>query len=107
MPSDRNSEPPSTAEQILEMLRAASAPLTGPEIARRLRISRAAVWKHVQRLGALGYRIASENPAGYRLEATSTRLLPAEIERHSSASRVGRVVHHFDSIDSTNRHAME
>jgi BirA family biotin operon repressor/biotin-[acetyl-CoA-carboxylase] ligase len=35
------------------------------------------------------------------------RLLPAEIAALLGTRRIGRVVHHFDSIDSTNRHAME
>ena len=40
-------------------------------------------------------------------ELRSARLLPAEIARHLTTERIGRVIHHFDSIDSTNRHAME
>jgi BirA family biotin operon repressor/biotin-[acetyl-CoA-carboxylase] ligase len=96
-----------TAERVLEILRAARQPIGGPEIARRLNVSRAAVWKHVRALVALGYRISSDNSAGYRLEAASGRLLPAEIARHLRSERIGRVVHHFESIDSTNRHAME
>ena len=107
MSAEHNPEPSSTADQVLAMLRAAPKGVSGPEIARRLGISRAAVWKHVQRLGAQGYRIASDNAAGYRLEAPSTRLLPAEIAHHRTARRIGKVVHHFDSIDSTNRHAMQ
>jgi len=39
-------------------------------------------------------------------EATG-RPLPAEIAALLRTHRIGRVVHHFDSIDSTNRHAME
>ena len=89
------------------MLREAGAPVSGPEIARRLGISRAAVWKHVERLAAQGYRVARDNAAGYRLEAVSTRLLPAEIARLLATERIGHTVHHFESIDSTNRHAME
>jgi len=96
-----------TAEKILEILREAQGAVSGPEIAARLRVSRAAVWKQVQVLAAHGYRISSTNGSGYRLEAASTRLLPAEIARHLTTSRIGRVVHHFDSLDSTNRHAME
>jgi BirA family biotin operon repressor/biotin-[acetyl-CoA-carboxylase] ligase len=95
-----------TAEKILAILRESQGPVSGPDIAARLGVSRAAVWKHVQALGALGYRIGT-NGSGYRLEAASTRLLPAEITRHLTTSRIGRTVHHFDSIDSTNRHAME
>jgi len=97
----------STAERILAILREAGGPVSGPEIAARVNVSRAAVWKHVRALTARGYRIATENGPGYRLEAASTRLLPAEIARHLTTARIGRVVHHFDSIDSTNRHAME
>lgn len=97
----------STAARLLEMLRAADRPLRGPDLAARLGISRAAVWKHVQRLLAQGYRVSSDNPHGYRLEAAADRLLPAEIARHLATTRIGRVIHHFESIDSTNRHAME
>jgi BirA family biotin operon repressor/biotin-[acetyl-CoA-carboxylase] ligase len=35
------------------------------------------------------------------------RLLPGEIAALLRTRRIGRVVHHFDAIDSTNRHAME
>jgi len=61
----------------------------------------------VRSLVALGYRISRDNSAGYCLEATSPRLLPAEIARHLRTERIGKVVHHFESIDSTNRHAMQ
>jgi BirA family biotin operon repressor/biotin-[acetyl-CoA-carboxylase] ligase len=43
---------------------------------------------------------------GRPLEAPQ-RLLPAAIAAQLRTRRIGRVVHHFDSIDSTNRHAME
>jgi len=96
-----------SAGQILEILRAAAGPVGGPELARRLGISRAAVWKNVRALVSRGYGISSENASGYRLESPSPRLLPAEIAQRLRTARIGRIVHHFDSIDSTNRHAME
>lgn len=96
-----------TAERILDLLRDNGGSLTGPEIARRLGISRAAVWKHVERLVAEGYRIERPKPGGYRLEEVPDRLLPAEIRRHLDAWRIGRVVHHYDTIDSTSLRAME
>src|SRR5690349_7690364 len=107
MAEDRLHPPRSTANEILEILRGAGGAVSGPEIARRLGISRAAVWKHVEALVADGYGIARDNAAGYRLESLTPRLLPAEIARRLESKRIGRVVHHFDSIDSTNRHAME
>ena len=75
-------------------------------MARETGVSRAAVWKHVRQLVGRGYRIARENRRGYRLEAAPDRLLPAEIAARLSARRIGRVIHHFDSTDSTQRHAM-
>jgi BirA family biotin operon repressor/biotin-[acetyl-CoA-carboxylase] ligase len=101
----------STADRILEMLREAKRPVRGPEIAGRLGISRAAVWKHVHRLIAAGYTIArTRTPGdgrGYRLEAAPDRLLPAEVYARLSTARFGRTIHHFESTDSTQRHAME
>src|SRR6185295_9074604 len=41
-----------TAEKILEILREANGAVSGPEIAARLGVSRAAVWKQVQVLAA-------------------------------------------------------
>lgn len=97
----------STAERILEILRQANGPVSGPEIARRVSISRAAVWKHVHRLIDRGYGISHDKAGGYRLEGSPDRLLPTEISPLLATHRIGRVIHHFESIDSTNRRAME
>ncbi|MGH7898012.1 MAG: biotin--[acetyl-CoA-carboxylase] ligase, partial [Candidatus Binatia bacterium] len=97
----------STGERILEILRTTPRPVGGPELAERLNVSRAAVWKHVRRLVAAGYRISSDKVGGYRFEDRSTRLLPAEITRQLTTKRIGRVIHHFDAVDSTNRWAMD
>ena len=100
--------PPTTAERVLEILRRnGEAAVSGPELARQTRVSRAAVWKAVRSLIGRGYRIARQNPGGYRLEQSPDRLLPAEIAARVGGSRIGRVVHHYDSIDSTQRRAME
>ena len=40
----------------------------GEEIAKSLDISRAAVWKHIQILRQLGYKISSCEKRGYKLE---------------------------------------
>ncbi|MGH7859690.1 MAG: biotin--[acetyl-CoA-carboxylase] ligase [Candidatus Binatia bacterium] len=97
----------STADRVLEILRGSPGPVSGPELARRLSVSRAAVWKHVRHLVSRGYRISSENPGGYRLEEAPDRLLPPEIASKLETRRIGRVIHHYDTIDSTNRRAME
>jgi BirA family biotin operon repressor/biotin-[acetyl-CoA-carboxylase] ligase len=81
--------------------------VSGAELARRTGVTRAAVWKHVQRLIRRGYRIASAPRRGYRLEQAPDRLLPAEIHARLRSRRIGRVLHYFESIDSTQRFAIE
>ena len=65
-------------------------------------MSRAAVWKHVERLRALGYRIEAERTRGYRLAGAPDRLLPMEIERLLGTQRLGRTIVYFPETDSTN-----
>jgi BirA family biotin operon repressor/biotin-[acetyl-CoA-carboxylase] ligase len=95
-----------TARALLDLLRGAET-LSGPEIARQLGISRAAVWKHVHHLIDDGYAISSDRRSGYRLRKAPDRLLPAEIGARLRSGRIGRIVHHRETIDSTNRLAME
>ena len=55
-----------TRERVLDAL--TDGPVTGPELAERLDVSRAAVWKHVEALREQGFDIASEDD-GYSLAA--------------------------------------
>src|SRR5262249_56020059 len=50
------------AEQIVDWLREAAAPLSGQELARRLGCTRAAVWKHIAALRQAGYEIPGPPP---------------------------------------------
>jgi BirA family biotin operon repressor/biotin-[acetyl-CoA-carboxylase] ligase len=53
---------------ILAALREAGVnPVSGEELARRLGVSRAAVWAHIRELRALGYDIQASPHLGYRL----------------------------------------
>ncbi len=58
-------ETPLTA--ILQALRQSPEPLSGEVLAARLGLSRAAVWKRINRLKALGYAIEGSPRRGYRL----------------------------------------
>ncbi|EMA46216.1 biotin--[acetyl-CoA-carboxylase] ligase [Halobiforma nitratireducens] len=89
-----------TRRAILEAL--SDGPVSGPELADSLEVSRAAVWKHVEELRKAGFDVESE-PTGYRLEEVSAYSGPAvefgleapfEIEYH-------------DAIGSTNDRARE
>lgn len=80
---------------------------SGAAIAQRLGISRAAVWKRIEKLRGRGHGIEAVAGKGYRLVRTSDRLLP-EVVRRGFVPRVlrGEIVHR-ESVDSTNRLAGE
>lgn len=81
-------------KQILEMLQASPEPLAGPEISRRLAVSRVAVWKHIEQLRKSGVEIES-TAKGYRLLTTPDTPLPYLFGERSSR------IHHYREIDST------
>ncbi len=93
------------AESIVAWLRAANAPVSGEELARRLGCTRAAVWKHVVALRAQGYDIAASRTDGYTLAAAPDRLGPAELAPHLTGG--WRDVRWFAETDSTQRVARE
>jgi len=80
---------------------------SGAELARRLGVSRAAIWKRISRLRGRGYRIEGSAGKGYRLVHLSDRLLPAEIARSYAPRRFAGEIVYRDEIDSTNRLAAE
>ena len=69
--------------------------VSGEALSRELNISRTAVWKHISRLRAEGYRIESSPKKGYLLEADTTMLLPFEVRNHLETTLLGRreIVH--------------
>lgn len=89
-----------TRESILEALD--DGPITGPALAAQLDVTRAAVWKHIERLREDGFDIESRDE-GYVLSAVP--------EFGGSAVEYGLeapfTVEYHDSIDSTNRRARE
>jgi BirA family biotin operon repressor/biotin-[acetyl-CoA-carboxylase] ligase len=75
-------------------------------MSRALGISRAAIWKHVVALRDAGFTVEAIPSRGYRLRAAPDLLLPSEIQRGLATTFVGRDIHHFESVDSTNRVAL-
>ncbi|MDR3051553.1 MAG: biotin--[acetyl-CoA-carboxylase] ligase [Oscillospiraceae bacterium] len=76
--------------------------VSGQRISAALGISRAAVWKRVQRLRALGLDIRGEGRGGYRLCGTPEALQPAVLAAYGVG---GRQVCCLPSVDSTNARA--
>ena len=99
--------PGSPLTAVLQALRQAPHPLSGEVLAARLGLSRAAVWKRINRLKALGYAIEGSPRRGYLLLAATEKLLPEEIALGLQTRRLLGPVHHFDELASTNDLAKE
>ena len=81
--------------------------LSGEEIASKLGISRAAVWKHIQTLRKNGYKILSRENNGYQLQVAPDLLLPSEIQSGLETKIIGKNISYHIKTDSTNRIAKE
>ncbi len=92
--------------QILKLFQQQQgAYLSGAEISRVLGVSRTAVWKHIEQLRSLGYRIEAVTARGYRLHGSPDLLLPAEIRTELETEVIGRELVYFAETDSTNDRA--
>jgi len=95
-------------EKILRLLKEQSPGfLSGEEIGRLLSISRTAVWKRVRGLKALGYEIEATTRSGYRLIRSADLLTPAEVGPGLKTAWMGKKIHHFGALDSTNSTAYQ
>jgi len=95
-------------EEILQLLRDHSLEfLSGEEISRRLKVSRTAIWKGMNRLRTQGYEIKASTRSGYRLIQSPDLLTPSEIKPILKTKWMGRMVHYFHSLDSTNSKAYQ
>ena len=104
MPPER----PESEELVLAFLaEAADEFVSGEAISDKLGLTRAAVWKHVEALRGQGYRIDAVPARGYRLAGVPDRLTPLELRPLLNTHDLGRVVHWYEEIGSTNDRASE
>ena len=95
-------------EKILRLFRARNSDyLSGEELSQELGISRTAIWKHIQALRALGYRIDAATSRGYRLLSVPQELIADEIRSRLSTRVIGREIICHEQLASTNLTAME
>ena len=89
-----------TRREVLDAI--ADGPVSGPDLAARLDVSRAAVWKHVEGLREAGFAIESDD-AGYRLDG-----VPAYGgEAIAFGLDASFEIEYHDSLPSTNARARE
>ena len=91
-------------KNIIDFLKSSNGNfISGEEIAKKLGISRAAVWKHIQQLRKTGYKILSSEHSGYKLQVAPDLLLPSEIQTDLKTEIIGKRISYHITTDSTNR----
>jgi BirA family biotin operon repressor/biotin-[acetyl-CoA-carboxylase] ligase len=94
--------------RVLDRLRRAEGRVcSGEQLSADQGVSRAQIWKHVEALRGHGYRIEAVPGGGYRLCETPDRLYPEEIQAGLATRWLAREIRWFETIDSTNRVALE
>jgi len=89
--------------KILAALREMSWGVSGSELSRKLGMTRAGVWGHIEQLRALGYDIEASPHLGYRLLASPDLLHADDLYSRLGRARVmGREIHVFQETTSTN-----
>lgn len=95
--------------EILALLRTAAESgdgyLSGEEIAKKLLVSRTAVWKHINELKIAGYEINSHSRRGYALVEAPDLLLPNEIKNYLHTKLLGHNIKYYQEVISTNNQA--
>lgn len=93
----------STKDEVLRiLLEANEQPVSGQCLADKLKISRTAIWKHIQRLQEEGFAIETVKKHGYVLKLASIDVITeAELQSLLQTKYLGRVLYRFDEVDST------
>lgn len=79
--------------------------ISGEKLSEELKVSRTAVWKWIKELKKEGYVIESSSKKGYRLSMTPDIINEYEIGNNLNTRIIGREIHCFSTIDSTNIYA--
>jgi len=81
--------------------------VSGEQISHSLKVTRAAVWKHIEKLRQMGYEIDAVPHLGYRLRKTPDKLYPFEVLPSLKTVSIGRRILYYNELDSTNITACE
>jgi BirA family transcriptional regulator, biotin operon repressor / biotin---[acetyl-CoA-carboxylase] ligase len=87
--------------KIIELLKKEDGYLSGEELSRFLKISRQALWKHIQIIKELGFDIAAVPHLGYRLISEPDKLYDFQVYHGLKTKFLGRHILYFNSLAST------
>jgi BirA family biotin operon repressor/biotin-[acetyl-CoA-carboxylase] ligase len=96
-----------TAEHVIlrELLAREPKWVSGAALAAKLGVSRVAVWQHMEKLRAAGFKFEAQRSHGYRIAARPPSLHAAFIETQLKVRPRGFSLLVLDSVDSTNDEA--
>lgn len=75
---------------------------SGEELSQLLKISRSAVWKHIENLRRQGYSILALPHLGYKLTNLPDKLSSAELNYKLNTKIIGRRIYSYNHTSSTN-----
>lgn len=79
--------------------------ISGQAMSEECKVSRTAIWKHIQTLRKRGYCIESSTKKGYRLLSSPDLVSPLEVEDLLQTISIGKQYHYYELIESTNNTA--
>jgi BirA family biotin operon repressor/biotin-[acetyl-CoA-carboxylase] ligase len=102
---------PGTTDRRIDALLAVLADnamivISGAKIAREIGVTRATVWRWIEKLRALGVKVKGHPRTGYQIEKVPDLLTPKLLHRRLQSGALGKRIYHFFKIDSTNSVAM-
>ncbi len=89
-------------EQVLGYLRSQTEYVSGEEISKSLGVTRASIWKIINKLKKEGYEIESSTKKGYKLIEIPNIITREEILNIIETESLGRDIYYYNEIDSTN-----
>ena len=95
----------STKNDVLGALMGEAEAISGERLARRLGVSRNAVWKSVEQLREEGYEIEAVTNRGYKLTRSPNLISEPAIARWTHARQIGTKLEVHSQLDSTNLRA--
>ena len=93
--------------EILTLLRETDDYVSGQSLCDRFGVSRTAVWKAIKSLKEAGYEIEAMTNRGYRLKHAADVLTADELSSLRRTAWIGKEIHAYEIIDSTNTRAKE
>lgn len=77
--------------------------LSGQAVANLVGCTRTAVWKHMEELRKEGFELEAVRRKGYRIIKTPERMTADEIRFGLRTESIGKNIHHFESVESTQK----